>query len=295
MAAPSFRVKAVFDYSSPHDDDLSFPNGQIIVVTDEEDESWYYGEYTDDGGTKHQGLFPRNFVERYEPTTPPRPSRAPRPKKEAEAAAVTKPEPVLAAQEQQDEADTQPAAGAPLPSNEKADEITPPREEEAPPTALKGKSPESFPPASISKQGNKPSVPVVPKPAPQSPEGPPPVAPIKPGGLGPGGSSFVKKPFVPPPPSRNAYVPPPREPPPQKIYRREENPSIAGQPFQDTEVPSRAAEGEAEDQPKPTSLKERIALLQKQQLEQASKHTEAAQKKENWPAAEKGQDLNGRR
>jgi hypothetical protein len=37
---------------------------------------------------------------------------------------------------------------------------------------------------------------------------------------------------------------------------------------------------QAEDQPKPTSLKERIALLQKQQLEQAQRHADAAQKKE---------------
>ena len=35
-----------------------------------------------------------------------------------------------------------------------------------------------------------------------------------------------------------------------------------------------------EEQPKPTSLKERIALLQKQQMEQASRHADAAQKKE---------------
>ena len=80
-----FRVRAVYDYDSPHDDDLSFANGQIITVTEEEDADWYVGEYTDDSGTKHDGLFPRNFVEKYEPAPPPRPNRAPRPKPEPAA------------------------------------------------------------------------------------------------------------------------------------------------------------------------------------------------------------------
>jgi hypothetical protein len=52
MSAPPFKVKAVYDYASPHDDDLNFPNGQIITVTEEEDEDWYYGEYTDASGAK---------------------------------------------------------------------------------------------------------------------------------------------------------------------------------------------------------------------------------------------------
>lgn len=38
--------------------------------------------------------------------------------------------------------------------------------------------------------------------------------------------------------------------------------------------------GDEDNQPKPTSLKERIALLQKQQMEQAARHAEAAQKKD---------------
>ncbi|KAJ4313893.1 assembly of actin patch protein, partial [Neodidymelliopsis sp. IMI 364377] len=58
-----YKVKAVYDYASPHDDDLSFSTGQIITVTEEEDADWYVGEYTDDAGTTHDGLFPRNFVE----------------------------------------------------------------------------------------------------------------------------------------------------------------------------------------------------------------------------------------
>lgn len=89
-----------------------------------------------------------------------------------------------------------------------------------------------------------------------------------------------------PPPSKNAYVPPPREPP-QKVYRREEDPEIVTQASNNAEnavqvdhsqvAPSAEVQ---EDQPKPTSLKDRIALLQKQQMEQAARHADAGQKKE---------------
>ena len=76
MARPTpYQVKALYEYASPHDDDLSFPNGQILTVTEEEDADWYYGEYLDHTGAKQEGLFPRNFVKIHEPETPPRPSR----------------------------------------------------------------------------------------------------------------------------------------------------------------------------------------------------------------------------
>lgn len=74
--APPFKVKALFDYASPHDDDLNFPADEIITVTEEEDADWYYGEYTEksSGGLK-QGIFPKNFVERIVVELPPRPTR----------------------------------------------------------------------------------------------------------------------------------------------------------------------------------------------------------------------------
>jgi hypothetical protein len=116
----------------------------------------------------------------------------------------------------------------------------------------------------------------------------PPVAPFKPSGLGSGSFGFIKKPFVAPPPSRNAYVPPPRDTPVTKVYRREEDPEV-----KETQVESVVSAGKAssippaaspevqnEDQPKPTTLKERIALLQRQQAEAAQRHAEAAAKKE---------------
>ena len=68
------EVKAKYDYNSGHEDDLFFTAGQIITVTEEVDEEWYNGQYTDSQGKLHQGMFPRNFV-----TVPPKPSPAPPP------------------------------------------------------------------------------------------------------------------------------------------------------------------------------------------------------------------------
>src|SRR3954470_4700468 len=84
MPAAPFKVKAVYDYKSAEHDDLNFPNGQVITVTAEEDDDWYAGEYVDDTGKKLEGIFPKNFVEKYEPEIPLRPSRPGRAKKEAE-------------------------------------------------------------------------------------------------------------------------------------------------------------------------------------------------------------------
>jgi hypothetical protein len=107
--------------------------------------------------------------------------------------------------------------------------------------------------------------------------------------LSSGGTGFIKKPFVPPPPSRNSYVPPVTQAPVAKIYRRDEDPEVREQEAEVLEnagrvglVPSAPTnEGEAEeDQPKPMSLKERLALLQKQQMETAARHAEAVAKKE---------------
>ena len=55
---------------------------------------------------------------------------------------------------------------------------------------------------------------------------------------------------------------------------QQETSQPAPEPSRPTEEPTQ------EDEPKPTSLKERIALLQRQQQEQANRHAEAVQKKE---------------
>ena len=116
----------------------------------------------------------------------------------------------------------------------------------------------------------------------------PPIAPFKPSALGAGNSGFIKKPFVAPPPSRHAYIPPPQQAPTAKIYRRDEDPEIKEQEATAVEnagkaglIPTTSNEAEAEeDQPKPLSLKERMALLQKQQMETATRHADAVAKKD---------------
>ena len=301
MAGPSppYQVKAQYDYSSPHDDDLSFPNGQVITVTDEEDADWYYGEYLDEAGTKQEGLFPRNFVKLHEPETPPRPSRSSRQKKDLEPVSTAAQEDV-------------PEPGEPLAplsesvSDPAASNTTWQVEgiaDNLPNHGLSAKSPQT--PSSTTQASI--AMKVAPTPATKSVrEQPadktisgsfrdrinafnkpaaPPVAP-KPGAPGSGsGSGFVRKPFVAPPPSKNAYVPSPKEVPPQKIYRREEDPEVTTQVISAESVERPAVSEtnphtDGEDQPKPTSLKDRIALLQKQQMEQAARHAEAAQKKD---------------
>jgi myosin tail region-interacting protein MTI1 len=297
MSSLPFKVKAVFEYSSPHDDDLHFPVGQIITVTEEEDDDWYAGEYIDASGGKQEGIFPRNFVEKYEPTAPPRPTRTNRPKKEAEHPPEPAPTPAPVVE----------PVHEPEPEPEEIEETPIAREPPLPaPKAEVATSPTISRPAEVSPPPAAPkpvpsSKPSVPPPVSEKPSGgsfrdriaafnkaAPPVAPFKPGGLSSGGSNnFIKKPFVAPPPSKNAYVPPPREPaPPQKIYRREEDPEIAAKEVENQEQAEKAGlaptsgGGDEEDQPKPTSLKERIALLQRQQMEQAARHADAAQKKE---------------
>ena len=293
MATPPFHVKALYDYSSTEEDDLKFTNGQIILVTDEEDADWYYGEYEDSAGDKQEGLFPKNFVKPFEPDMPPRPTRSGRSKKDNDT-------PALASEEARTLAVEEPGA-VPPPAPTQSAVMSEQTFEEPEPSVSQAARTETLPPPT-----QKPSQPAAPKPAPPSTaEKPalgsfrdrinafnkstaPPPAPNKPSNLGAsGGSGFIKKAFVAPPPSKNAYVSPPREPPPQKMYRREEDPEIVAQASNDVENEGQinqsqvAVSAEAgEDQPKPTSLKDRIALLQKQQMEQASRHAEASQKKE---------------
>ncbi|KAM3076193.1 assembly of actin patch protein [Clarireedia jacksonii] len=296
MSITPFKVKAVYEYTSPHDDDLHFPSGQIITVTEEEDADWYSGEYVDASGVKQEGIFPRNFVEKYEPTAPPRPTRVNRPKKDAESIPpATAPEPVRAPISQP-EPETEPEAAPEAPVVQEQPHAPAPI-----PKVTKPANPASPPPApAVAKlaPSQKPSSPPVSeKPSAGSfrdriaafNKAAPPPAPFKPAGFSSGGSNnFIKKPFVAPPPRKDAYIPPPREAPPTKIYRREEDPEIAAKETENQEQAERAGlaptspsnnDGE-EEQPKPTSLKERIALLQKQQMEQAARHADAAMKKE---------------
>jgi len=312
-----FKVKSIYEYTSGHEDDLAFPIGQIITVTAEEDADWYAGEYVDDAGVKQEGIFPMNFVEKFEPTAPPRPTRTRTKNTEqpvaSEAAVVASSplspklpdlEPEEAVEAAKATSPTQTSA-APAPAPAPAPE--PARAQER--TVVASAPPPAPKPAEAPAASSAPA----PKPAPtqSKPSGPPPVsekpttssfkdriaafnkpaappvAPFKPNALG-SGSGFIKKPFVAPPPSRNAYIPPTRDVPVAKVYRRDEDPEIREREAENMEtaeraglVPGASAEGDdGEDQPKPMSLKERLALLQKQQMEAAQRHADSAAKKE---------------
>ncbi|KAJ1333341.1 myosin tail region-interacting protein MTI1 [Microdochium nivale] len=75
MAAAPFKVKALFEYTSAHEDDLPFAIGQVITVTEVEDADWYVGEYVDNSGTKHEGIFLRTLSKSTSPLRP-RPTRS---------------------------------------------------------------------------------------------------------------------------------------------------------------------------------------------------------------------------
>jgi hypothetical protein len=75
----------------------------------------------------------------------------------------------------------------------------------------------------------------------------------------------------------------------QKVYRREEDPEIAERQAQDLENAEKAglvassSADQDEEAPKAVSLKERIALLQKQQAEQAARRDVSAKEKPKRP------------
>ncbi|KAK5009089.1 hypothetical protein LTR28_002777 [Elasticomyces elasticus] len=287
MSSRPFKVKAVYEYSSPHEDDLNFPNGQIITVTEEEGDDWYMGEYTDVSGAKKEGLFPRNFVEKYEPEIPSRPARAPRPRSEIQPAAPTTPkqpapqavghfedqtqttstyEPQLSVVTEPSGNRTEGSIKSPTAPEPEADLPPAPKPAHAVPATKTTPLPVVGKPNSFKDRiaaFNKGTA--------------APIAPFKPGAP-PGG--FVKKPFVAPPPSKNAYVPPPRADVVPKIYKRDEDPEIAARQAQDQLNAEKAGlttgsaqvaapEGvDGEDAPQ-LSLKDRIAAIQKSQMEQA--------------------------
>ena len=236
MSPAPFKVKAVYDYRSAEPDDLNFTNGQIITVTAEEDDDWYSGEYVDGTGNKLEGIFPKNFVEKYEPEIPLRPSRPARAKKEAETTPAVVPGPTEETQVPEVTQDPTPkvreAEIAPQFSAKDAphDSVELPGPPQATPSSVQRStsSAAAKPAQSPKPTTNKPTPPhVAEKPdvgsfrdrmAMFNKPAAPPIAPFKPGGAGSGTSGFIKKPFVAPPPSKNAYVPPPREPPPPKVY-----------------------------------------------------------------------------
>ena len=308
------KVKAVYEYTSEEPDDLSFPVGQVIAITEEIDADWYEGEYTDHTGVKRSGIFPNNFVEKYEPEIPSRPSRPTRPKQDTQTSAipsvVTQHEPETE-QLREEEQDTPPVPAASKPQPPPViipDEPARAQDEvRSPPSAVSERGPiaQAEPPAApkpvpsepASAESKKPPPPVAPKSnafkdriAAFNQPAAAPVMPFQPQGHK-SQPSFIKKPFVAPPPSSSAYVPPPiKQEPLHKPYHREEDPEIQQRQEEDKAAAEAAGfrdesqhaqqDEDEEDAPKPQSLKERIALLQKQQVEQAQRRAGGGEKKE---------------
>ncbi|RKF50443.1 putative sh3 domain-containing protein [Golovinomyces cichoracearum] len=294
MPSQHMKVKSLYEYVSQHNDDLPFPAGQIIVNIREEDDEWYSGEYVDESGTKLQGIFPKNFVEKYEPA-PSSPDPDSRHSTEKELTELT----IDSASTELEKSDTTAKANQASTSSQLLESpLQRPGSKTpvtcSPPVIRSSRAPRSSTPSRIPSSERSTPPHVFEKPASNSfkdrvaafnkasssiP------APFKPGGMIPGDSrSFIKKPFIAPPPSKNAYIPLLREHSVPTIPRCEEEQVLSKKEFdkqEKLEKPSYTSIDTANfDQTKPTSLKERIALLQKQQLEQASRLAEVAQKKE---------------
>ncbi|XP_077990520.1 arf-GAP with SH3 domain, ANK repeat and PH domain-containing protein 2-like [Glandiceps talaboti] len=54
------RVKALYDCEADNDDEISFEEGDVILVTEETDAEWWIGEV--EGRPHHKGFFPVSFV-----------------------------------------------------------------------------------------------------------------------------------------------------------------------------------------------------------------------------------------
>lgn len=105
-----FKVKAIYEYKSDFEDDLTFAIGQLITVTTVEDDEWFSGEY--DGKA---GMFPKNFVEVFDdkPGVPAsRPVKVKEPPKEPPKEATDE---ELAPKAVTPKGTDQPKANAPLP------------------------------------------------------------------------------------------------------------------------------------------------------------------------------------
>uniref|UniRef100_A0A8C7KQE5 ArfGAP with SH3 domain, ankyrin repeat and PH domain 1 n=1 Tax=Oncorhynchus kisutch TaxID=8019 RepID=A0A8C7KQE5_ONCKI len=56
----SRRVKTIYDCQADNDDELTFVEGEVIIVTGEEDGEWWIGHI--EGQTERKGAFPMSFV-----------------------------------------------------------------------------------------------------------------------------------------------------------------------------------------------------------------------------------------
>ncbi|TGZ82633.1 hypothetical protein EX30DRAFT_193437 [Ascodesmis nigricans] len=275
---PPFKVKALYDYSSGHADDLQFATDDIITVTAIEDEDWYYGQMKDKAtGELREGIFPNNFVERVKVEVPARPVRR---KVEGEGAAPPPPPPPPPPQEEEEEEEKEGRGGESVAAAVVAPPPPPPVEE--PPKVVQKVEEVHAPVVAAAPPVPKPTPAPAPPLAEEKKEKPPPpdkpssfkdrlalfnkggAAPIAPFQPKPR-TDFIKKPFVPPPPSKNSYVPPPVSHAP-KPRREEDTLAPPPPPPENTARTSGEFERDAEENKPKQSLKERIALLQTQSL-----------------------------
>uniref|UniRef100_A0A3Q3IAJ4 ArfGAP with SH3 domain, ankyrin repeat and PH domain 1a n=1 Tax=Monopterus albus TaxID=43700 RepID=A0A3Q3IAJ4_MONAL len=54
------RVKTIYDCQADNDDELTFAEGEVIIVTGEEDQEWWIGHI--EGQPERKGVFPMSFV-----------------------------------------------------------------------------------------------------------------------------------------------------------------------------------------------------------------------------------------
>ncbi|XP_018613274.1 arf-GAP with SH3 domain, ANK repeat and PH domain-containing protein 1a isoform X3 [Scleropages formosus] len=54
------RVKTIYDCQADNDDELTFSEGEVIIVTGEEDQDWWIGHI--EGQPERKGVFPMSFV-----------------------------------------------------------------------------------------------------------------------------------------------------------------------------------------------------------------------------------------
>ncbi|XP_053198812.1 arf-GAP with SH3 domain, ANK repeat and PH domain-containing protein 1 [Scomber japonicus] len=54
------RVKTIYDCQADNDDELTFVEGEVIIVTGEEDQEWWIGHI--EGAPERKGVFPMSFV-----------------------------------------------------------------------------------------------------------------------------------------------------------------------------------------------------------------------------------------
>ncbi|KAG9355908.1 hypothetical protein JZ751_000752 [Albula glossodonta] len=54
------RVKTIYDCQADNDDELTFSEGEVIIVTGEEDQEWWIGHI--EGQPERKGVFPMSFV-----------------------------------------------------------------------------------------------------------------------------------------------------------------------------------------------------------------------------------------